>query len=95
MKLETYCLVTVRYLVEDKRASRVSLTRVPAPLREPGADEGVLEDGLPPVVGLEPLLALFLTDHLDLDLLQPVRGVPLAVRRPAPPDHRGPVPDIF
>ena len=40
MKLETYCLVTVRYLVEDKRASRVSLTRALATLNVASAELG-------------------------------------------------------
>ena len=56
--------------------------------------EDVPVDGLPPVVGAEPLLAGVGADDADPDLLQGARRTSAPVGRPAPPGHRGQLPDV-
>ena len=84
---EYLSLRKIFYLVEHQWTARVSLTTVSSSLSKASAEESILEDGLPPVVAVKPLLAGLLTDDLHLDLLQLVRGPALAMSRPPPSYH--------
>ena len=77
----------------DKRPTRITLARIPPTRFVASAQELVLVDRLPTVVGLEPVLAHFWRNNLDLDLLQFGRRGYGAMRRSTPTDDHGFVTD--